>query len=215
MKALAAVLVVVAAGLALVVAAGGESHAGGPGPPVVTVLVDRPSGVPERATGFVAAPGRIVTVAHVLDGGGAVRVATPGGSRGRARVLELDRAADLALLAAPTPPGRGAAEGGGPPAAPVAAKGGPPAAGTHLVSARGAQPVAVRRRVRARVRDSAGPRIYSRATLELAGAVSAGDSGAPVLDDGELLGVVFARSRRHEDTAYAVDASAVDRLLDR
>jgi S1-C subfamily serine protease len=199
MKALAAALVVVAAGLALVLAAGGESRAGGPAPAVVTVLVDRPSGVPERATGFVAAPGLIVTVAHVLDGGGAVRVAAPGDPRGRARVMEVDRAADLALLAAPS----------------VAHSGAAPAAGVQIVSPHGARPVAVRRRVRARVRDSAGPRTYWRAKLELAGAVSAGDSGAPVLDDGELLGVVFARSRRHDRTAYAVDAAAVDRLLAR
>ena len=79
----------------------------------------------------------------------------------------------------------------------------------------GARAVVVRRHIRARVRDSAGPRVYSRAAIELAGAVTAGDSGAPVLDDGELLGVVFARSRRDDGTAYAVDAAAVERLLAR
>jgi hypothetical protein len=196
MKALAAALVVVAAGLALVLAAGGESRAGGPAPAVVTVLVDRPSGVPERATGFVAAPGLIVTVAHVLDGGGTVRV--EGDAPRRAEVVRVDRINDLALLDAA---GVNARPAGGD--------------GVRLATARGARAVTVRRHIRARVRDSAGPEIYTREALELAGAVSAGDSGAPVLDDGELLGVVFARSRRHDRTAYAVDAAAVDRLLAR
>ncbi len=164
---------------------------------MVDVLVERPGGVPEHATGFVAADGRVVTVAHVLDGGGAVSV----GGGGAARVLRVDRAADLALLSAD-------------------AEGDSAGRGVRIVSARDgaarAAPVSVRRRIVARVRDSAGSRVYSRRTLELAGDVAAGDSGAPVLDaDGDLLGVVFARSRRHDGTAYAVDASAVDRLLGR
>jgi S1-C subfamily serine protease len=165
------------------------------GPGVVDVLVERPGGVPERATGFVADDGRVVTVAHVLDGGGAVSIA--GG--GDARVLRVDRAADLALLAAKASPAAPAGDG------------------TRIVSARGgvhAAPVKVRRHIVARVRDSVGARIYSRRALELAGEIAAGDSGAPVVDDdGALLGVVFARSRRDDGTAYAVDASAVDALL--
>ena len=61
----------------------------------------------------------------------------------------------------------------------------------------------VRRRVSARLVDQPGrPR---RPSLELAAAVSAGDSGAPVVNaDGEVVGVVFARSTRRGGTAYAV-----------
>jgi hypothetical protein len=164
---------------------------------VVDVLVERPGGVPERATGFVAADGRVVTVAHVLDGGGAVSIA----GSGPARVLRVDRRADLALLAAAGPSSGAVGDG------------------VRIVSARGgahATPVTIRRRIVARVRDSAGSQIYSRRALELAGEIAAGDSGAPVVgDDGSLLGVVFARSRRDDGTAYAVDASAVARLLER
>jgi S1-C subfamily serine protease len=171
------------------------------GPGVVTVLVERPGGVPERATGFVAGDGRVVTVAHVLDGGGAVSVRGEGGAAERARVVRVDRAADLALLAARAEaPGVRADDD------------------VRLVSARGgevrARAVDVRRRIVARVRDSAGERIYSRPSLELAADVTSGDSGAPILDgDGRVLGVVFARSRRHAGTAYAVDGAAVERLL--
>ena len=201
---------VVAAALAALLVAGSESRAGPAAPAVVTVLVDRPSGVPERATGFVAAPGRIVTVAHVLDGGGAVAVQAPGDPRRSARVVRVDRVDDLALLEA-----RSAPAGAAPAAGLRTAAAGSDAGGPRVVTPRGARAVVVRRQIRARVRDSAGPRVYARAALELAGAVTAGDSGAPVLDDGELLGVVFARSRRDDGTAYAVDAAAVERLLAR
>jgi len=173
-----------------------------PRPPgVVTVLVARGAGPPEQATGFVAAGSRVVTVAHVLDGGGTVTVRGPGAAHG-ARVVRVDRAADLALLDA------GALEG-----ATVAAKG-----EERVVHVRGGRveaiPITVRRRVVAHIRDSAGPRMYTRAALELAGEVAGGDSGAPVIGDGgELLGVVFARSDRDDDRAWAVDARAVAALL--
>ena len=38
-------------------------------PEVVTVRVWTGAGMPERATGTVVAPGRVLTVAHVLEGG--------------------------------------------------------------------------------------------------------------------------------------------------
>ena len=178
-----------------------------PEPAVVTVLVERPGRVPERATGFVAANDRVVTVAHVLDGGGAVAVRAQGGGERRARVVRVDRAADLAVLEARAP------------GAPIvsASSGGRDA---RVLSARDGSlrttDADVRRRIVARVRDSAGPRVYSRRALEIAGDISGGDSGAPVVDgEGRLLGVVFARSRRQPGTAYAVDASSVDRLLGR
>ena len=192
----ATVLALLGAGLAC---GGGES-----GPGVVTVLVERPGTVPERATGFVAGGSRVVTVAHVLDGGGAVAVHRPGGGALPARVVRVDRAADLALLDA----------GGAPASAP------PGGSEVRVLSAHDegvrALPVSVRRRIVARVRDSAGPQVYARPALELAGEISGGDSGAPVVDGGgRLLGVVFARSRRQPGTAYAVDAAAVHRLLGR
>jgi V8-like Glu-specific endopeptidase len=55
-----------------------------------------------------------------------------------------------------------------------------------------------------------------RDALELRADVGAGDSGAPVVDGrGHLLGVVFARSRARDGTAYAVEADAVHALLER
>jgi S1-C subfamily serine protease len=47
----------------------------------------------------------------------------------------------------------------------------------------------------------------------LAATVSAGDSGAPVLNrDGALVGIVYARSTRRDGTAYAVRAGELSGL---
>ena len=121
-----------ACGLALLLSA---PSAGPPpsGPPVVDVLVNPRSGPATVATGFHSGDGRVVTVAHLLPGR-------------QARVLALDRRADLALLAvragvrAPSPlPGTGS---------------------PHLLVRRGgrseALPVKVRRRIDARIRPRPG-----------------------------------------------------------
>jgi S1-C subfamily serine protease len=191
----AAAVVALAAAAALLITARAQRS---PGPAVVTVLVAQPAGPAERATGFVT-DGGVVTVAHVLDEGRDVRV----GGRA-ARVVRVDRAADLALLDA------GEVEGDAT----------SPDAGERLVLVRDgharAVPVQVRRHVTAHIRDSAGPRTYSRPSLELGARVAGGDSGAPVVGEtGELLGVVFAASRNADDRAWAVDAGAVDALLER
>ena len=196
----AAVVVAAAAAAGLLITA--RAHVART-PALVTVLVERPAGPPERATGFVTSGSRVVTVAHVLDGGGAVMVRDRDGTS-RARVVRVDRAADLALLEAGALEGAAASPGGA----------------DRVVRLRGgraeAVPVAIRRHVTARIRDSAGPQLYSRGALELGPDVAGGDSGAPVIGrDGALIGVVFARSDRRDGIAWAVEADAVSALLAR
>jgi S1-C subfamily serine protease len=144
--------------------------------------------VPDVATGFAVGRGRVVTVAHVLRGGGAVRVT------GRpARVVRADRRLDLAVLAVP---GLGAA--------PLSGR------GARVEVLRAGRPRALPARVERRVTATLGR--DRRPALELSAAVQPGDSGAPVTDaSGRLVGVVFARSG--DRTAWAVDASALRRLL--
>jgi Trypsin-like peptidase domain len=179
----------------------------------------------EIATGFFAGGNRIVTVAHVLDG----RVAVNGrplrvsrvlrGQVGevlsvRARVLRVDRRSDLALLAAPglavSAPGVAArhieteATGSG--------------ASVRVIRLRNGRSSSlsahVRRAIVAHVRAPGAARAVTRPALELAARVADGDSGAPVVSSsGALAGVVFAASNARAGTAYAVDASAVKRLL--
>jgi S1-C subfamily serine protease len=139
----------------------------------------------DRARGFVAGEGRVVTVAHVLADE-ELRV------DGRpATVVRLDRRNDLALLAVPGLRGEPARFGAG---------------ATSLLG----RPAPIVRRIDARV--DGGP---ARRALQIRAEVAIGESGAPlVTDSGRVAGVVFARSRDRERTAYAVDAAAVAELID-
>jgi S1-C subfamily serine protease len=186
--------------LLLVAAAIGHATAGAPagGPAIVTVEARG-----ERtATGFVVRDGRVVTVAHAV-GTGRVAVRGSDGVAHQATVLRRDNALDLAVLlvpdlaAGPRTLSRGS---------------------THVLLRRGGERVAVRaavrRRLDARVRTGDGRVIARRAALELTAPIRAGDSGAPLIGaDGRVAGIVFARSRDRAGVAYAVDASALPRLL--
>ncbi|MGH2745740.1 MAG: hypothetical protein ACRDN8_25270, partial [Thermoleophilaceae bacterium] len=72
----------------------------------------------------------------------------------------------------------------------------------------------VRRPIDARVSAPGAERALRRPALELEARTRAGDSGAPVVSEGgEVVGVLFARSRNEADTAYALDARALVELL--
>ena len=145
------------------------------GPELVTVRVAH-----DRATGFVAGDGRVMTVAHVL---GDAPVTVDGRP---ATVVRLDRDHDLALLRGPGVRGEPARLGG---------------RGDTSVLGR---PAPIVRRIRASV--DGGTR---RPALEVRAEVAVGDSGAPlVTPTGRVAGVVFARSRTRPGIAYAVDHSS-------
>jgi S1-C subfamily serine protease len=190
---------------AAVLAAGCGGGGAGPAwaqPSVVRVTVATDGLVPEVATGVAAGDGRVLTVAHPLSPGRAVRV----GGR-PARVVRLDRRLDLALLAVPglRAPAIRLGEGG---------------SRARIVVLRADRARAVDARVRRRVtvafRDQPGDPPRSRPGLELAAVIDPGDSGAPVLDGrGRLLGVLYARSRNRAGTAWAVAAAAARGLLAR
>jgi S1-C subfamily serine protease len=181
-----------------------SSSSGASGPQVVSVL----GRGAERATGFTVAAGRVVTVAHAVEGGGPIRVRVRRAAARSARVLRLDRRTDVALLAVPglrgRAPGTATTDGD---------------VRVRVLALRGGRVVAVpgsvRRAIDARVSAPGSRRALHRPALELEARLGAGDSGAPVLtSEGKLAGVLFARSRNRADTAYAVDAVAVERLVD-
>jgi len=187
----AALLAVPAVAVVLAWPGGSDEHH------VAPLRVSSGNGV---ATGFAVAPNRVVTVAHVVDGQVKVRGR-------RARVLRIDRRNDLALLSVP---GVGAAAPG------IASAGN----GEHLrmVRLRGGRPsllpVRVRRVIVAHVSAPGARRAVGRPALELSARVAHGDSGAPVItDDGAIAGILFAAARKGGNTAYAVNATALDRLL--
>ena len=185
---------------AAVIAASAIAHStggAGAGAPAVVSVGDGPGAV---ATGFAVSPGRVVTVAHVLEGD-AVTVRGADGVARRAAVVRRDDALDLALLAVDgLPRGHGVVP-----------------AGTRVLVQRdgavAALPARVVRRITARVRTASTGAVTSRPALELAADPAAGDSGAPVFSGGRVTGLVFARSREQSGVAYAVDATALAALL--
>lgn len=147
------------------------------------------------ATGFVVAPGRVVTVAHAVPRVG-VTVRRPDGVAVHATLLRRDELLDLAVLAVPG-----------------IAPAGMPGAGSGTRVRGGWIDTVVVRRADATVRAGDGRTLARRPVLELRADVRAGDSGAPVVIDGRVAGVVFARSRARDDVAWAVDAAALAGLL--
>jgi S1-C subfamily serine protease len=172
-------------------------------PVVVRVELESATGAADTATGFGVGPGRIVTVAHVLDPARRLLVRSPDGRMHRARLLREDRTDDLALIAVPGLQSRALADTA--------------SSGERLLVKRAGHtavvPAVVRRHVNATVRGPDwGP--YRRPALELGSRVELGDSGAPLVDgSGHVAAVLFARSTDAAGTAYAVDVSAVNRLL--
>ena len=206
--ALLAIVALVAVPATAVLVGGGSAPAlAAPG-----IVPLRVSSGEDIATGFAVGDGRVVTVAHVVDGPVTVRGR-------RVRVLRIDRRNDLALLSVP---GVGASAPGLAAGAPVIASA---ANGEHLrvIRLRDGGPtmlsVRVRRSIVAHVSAPGAASARVRPALELApserqGRVAPGDSGAAVVtDSGELAGILFAASRNRAGTAYAVDAGTLRDLL--
>jgi hypothetical protein len=187
----------VAAAVAVPIAALARADREPPAPRTLAVAVTSPAGGATLATGFAAGDDRVVTVAHVLDGGGALTV-----DGHRARVLRVDRRDDLALLAV-----------GGLRAPRLRTTAGAGARDTRLLLRSGARPAPVRRAITAAVRIEPAPAVR-RPALELAADVAGGDSGAALVDrEGRVAGVLFATSTARAHAAYAVDAAPLRALL--
>jgi S1-C subfamily serine protease len=190
------------AGAALLAAGCGDHQPDPTTPTILKVTVPNGSRVADVATAFSVAPGRAVTVAHVVGSRRTVMVAAPGGRPRRVRVLRTDRRLDLAVLAVP-----GVRT---------------PVFGTERVEdrmwgwvlvVRGDQRPLLHaqllRRITANVRDAPGAAAQVRPALELRTVVQQGDSGAPVLDlNGRVIGMLFAQASDRNDRAYALDAKA-------
>jgi S1-C subfamily serine protease len=155
--------------------------------------------------GLVVAPGRVLTVAHIVAGSDHVQVSTPFGTT-TAVVTELDPVNDVAVLAinpafAPAIP-LGSAD--------------PNDRGVVVVYRDGTQtivPVRIARAVTVRTEDIYLDTIHDRPGYELEAEIIPGDSGGVVVVDHRAVAVVWARSRRSDTRAWSVDANVVaDRL---
>ena len=161
-----------------------------------------------NGSGFVVAPGRVVTNAHVVAGVDQPAVQARGQLPVTGRVVYLDPLNDLAVVAAD-----------GLDAAPLALSedvsagsegvvAGYPRAGSLTV---GAATVMKEQRTRVTIDGSAS----TRRVLPVGAVVDRGSSGGPVLEtDGEVAGVIFAKAVGVERLAYAVPLSVLRPVVD-
>ena len=163
-------------------------------------------------SGWVVAPGRVATNAHVVAGADRVTVSVRGTGRERgARVVAFDARRDVAVLAvsglAAPVVDRGPALGTG---AQAALAGFPGDHGLWVGAAR------VRNVLRARGADIYGNPGVSRQVYSLRAQVRRGASGGPVIDrGGDVVGMVFATSLDDRDTGYALTLDEIAPVLRR
>lgn len=183
------------------------------GSSVMKITTEAPScGRSQAGSGWVVAPERVVTNAHVVAGARTVLVQAAGqGLHFPARVVAFDPDLDLAVLAVDDLRSRPLPRAGqalGQRADAVVA--GFPRGGDYTLRA-----ARVRDTVSARGDDIYGDKGVVREVYALAGTVVPGNSGGPLLDTrGRVAGTVFARSLVDSDTAYALTDEAADQLLD-
>ena len=164
-----------------------------------------------EGSGFVYAPERVMTNAHVVAGVPEPRVQNPDGGSLPGRVVVFDAARDVAVVHVP-----------GLRAAPLAFAG-PADAGDSAVVVGypedgpfRADAARVRSVQRARGTDIYGERRVSREVYAVRARLRPGNSGGPLVDArGRVLGVVFAAAADDPDTGYAVTAREVSGDADR
>jgi S1-C subfamily serine protease len=162
-------------------------------------------GVLQEGSGFVAAPGLVVTNAHVVAGipHPLVQVGT---SVKPAEVVSFDPSFDLAVLrvsglAAPVLALDPATVARGTQAAVL----GYPGGGSFTVDAAGVMAL-----FEAEGRDIYGQGLTIRNVYEIDAVVRPGNSGGPlVLPDGQVVGVVFSRSTVDDNIGYALTSADV------
>ena len=162
-------------------------------------------------SGWVVAPQRVVTNAHVVAGG--ERVFVQLGGRGRAyesTVVAFDPDLDLAILAVPGLAVDALPRAGAQPDGTEVAALGFPGGGEFTVS-----PARIRGSIIAAGEDIYGGAGVLREVYSIRGVVRPGNSGGPLLtNDGAVAGTVFATSTLDAETGYVLTDRATEALLD-
>jgi S1-C subfamily serine protease len=165
----------------------------------------------QEGSGWVVAPERVVTNAHVVAGTTSENVRIQGVGRSYdARVIVFDPKRDLAVLSVPGLPARPSTQGANLKRAGGAVVAGFPLNGPYRLDT-------------ARVRDvltATGADIYGspgvvRQVYSLYARVQPGNSGGPLLSPGgAVVGIVFARSLDDDKTGYALTLDEARPVLD-
>jgi S1-C subfamily serine protease len=166
-------------------------------------------GTSVTGTGFVIAPDRVVTNAHVVAGVETPIVELPGTEAREGRVVYFDPIDDLALIAV---------DDLGADAIPVVAPVVPGTAGVVQGYPNGGPFTMINAEVlsagSALVPDIYGDSSAMRDIYGLAAQVQPGNSGGPLLTaDGDVAGVVFARAEADADRGYAMTTAELEPVL--
>jgi S1-C subfamily serine protease len=165
----------------------------------------------QEGSGWVVAPERVVTNAHVVAGTTSELVRIAGAGRSYdARVVVFDAKRDLAVLAVPGLPAPASRIGTDLKRAEGAVVAGFPLDGPYRLNA-----ARVREVIKATGADIYGNPGVVRQVYSLYATVQPGNSGGPLLSpNGSVVGVVFARSLDDDKTGYALTLDEARPVLD-
>ncbi len=167
-------------------------------------------GLTQEGTGWVVAPHRVVTNAHVVAGMTQVELRVLGAGRAYSgRVVIFDPVRDLAVLDVPDLTAGSLRLG-------TTAKAGDPAvvAGFPLDGPYQVEAVRIRAEITALGVDIEGTTPTRRDVFSLYATIRPGNSGGPLLDEeGRVIGVVFARSVADPNTGYALTLAEAEPVL--
>ena len=162
-----------------------------------------------EGTGFVVAPNRVMSNAHVVAGSDSVTVEAEG-KKYDATVVSYDPSADISILDVPNLPQQ-----------PLVFADQPAKSGTDAVVLGypgGGDFVATPARVR-EIIELSGPDIYKTTTVNrevytIRGTVRQGNSGGPMINRaGQVIGVVFGAAVDDNDTGFVMTTNEVSRQL--
>ena len=162
-----------------------------------------------EGTGFIIAPNRVMSNAHVVAGSDSVTVETEG-KKYDATVVSYDPNADISILDVPNLPQQ-----------PLVFADEPAKPGTDAVVLGypgGGDFVATPARVR-EIIELSGPDIYKSTTVNrevytIRGLVRQGNSGGPMINrSGKVIGVVFGAAVDDNDTGFVMTTNEVSRQL--
>ena len=162
-----------------------------------------------EGTGFVVAPNRVMSNAHVVAGSDSVTVEAEG-KKYDATVISYDPSADISILDVPNLPQK-----------PLVFADQPAKSGTDAVVLGypgGGDFVATPARVR-EIIELNGPDIYKSTTVNrevytIRGTVRQGNSGGPMINRaGQVIGVVFGAAVDDNDTGFVMTTNEVSRQL--
>jgi S1-C subfamily serine protease len=168
-------------------------------------IVGEACGLIQEGSGFVAAPGLVITNAHVVAGVRSPTVVDGTGSH-QATTILFDPNLDVAVLSAGglSEPPLDLLDSNVPRGTDGAVLGYPGGGPLDV------EPAAVLARIDAVGRNIYGEGLTTRSVYEIESRVRPGNSGGPLVEpDGTVVGVVFARSSLNNDVGYTLTSAEV------